>query len=150
VGAAAGAVQQQDGIVGVALGVAVQRAEREVVEVQIGERLARAEAEVMNVEALVRDGPVSRRVLRLRSLGGSGERKGKEETAGTLQHEVLLRASGPFYGLVRRVRFAVTAVWWPPAIIGMRRTEQLSAQCTVVRDAVSCANPRFRTRTQWP
>ena len=89
-GAAAGAVQQQDGIVGMALGVAVRRPEREVVQVQIGERLARAEAEVMDVEASVPDGPVSRGVLRLRDLGGSGEDEGKEETAGMLQHEVLL------------------------------------------------------------
>jgi hypothetical protein len=90
VSAAAGAVQQQDGIVSVALGVAVQRPEREVVEVHIGERLAGAEAEVMDVEASVRDGPVSRGVLRLRGLGGSSEGEGKEKTAGRLQHEVLL------------------------------------------------------------
>ena len=57
---------------------------------QIGERLAGAEAEVMDVEASVPDGPVSRGVLRLRGLGGSGEGESKEEKAGTLQHEVLL------------------------------------------------------------
>ena len=84
VGAAAGTVQQQDGIVGMALGVAVQRPECEVVEVRIWERLAGAEAEVMDVEASVPDGPVSRGVLRLRNLGSSGDGEGKEETAGTL------------------------------------------------------------------
>lgn len=78
-GAAAGAVQQQDGIVGVALGVAVQRPEREVVEMQIGERLARAEAKVMDVEACVCDGPVCRGVPRLRGLRGGGEDEDNEE-----------------------------------------------------------------------
>jgi hypothetical protein len=104
VGAAAGTVQQQDGIVGMALGVAVQRPECEVAEVRVWERLPGAEAEVMDVEASVPDGPVSRGVLRHQNLGSSGDVKSKEETAGTLQHEVLL-AFGQFYGLVRRIRF---------------------------------------------
>ena len=72
VGVAAGAVEKEDGVVDVAGGVAVRRAESEVVEVQLGEGFAGAEAEVMDVEASVLDGPVSRGVMRLWNLGGSG------------------------------------------------------------------------------
>jgi hypothetical protein len=112
VGAAAGTVQQQDGIVGMALGVAVQRPEREVVEVRIRERLPGAEAEVMDVEASVPDGPVSRGVLRLRNLSSSGNGKGKEETAGTLQHEVLAERLDNFTAWFEVYAFRCCRVWW--------------------------------------
>jgi len=89
-GIAAGAMQQKDGIVGVTLGVAVQLPEREVVEVQDRERLTGVEAEVPNVEASVLDGPMSRRVLWLRGLGGSGDGECQEEKAGKSWHKILL------------------------------------------------------------
>src|SRR5258708_16794652 len=56
----------------------------------MGDHLAGAEAEVTYVEASVLDRPVSRRVLRLRGLCGSGEGEDKEEKAARLQQEVLL------------------------------------------------------------
>ena len=47
VGVAAGAVEEEDGVVDVACGVAVRRAEREVVELELGEGFAGAELEVV-------------------------------------------------------------------------------------------------------
>jgi hypothetical protein len=82
--------------------------------VHIGERFAGAEAEVMDVEASVPDGPVSLGILWLRGLRGSGEGEGKKETAGTLQHEVLLSVWTILWPS-SRIRFAVTAVLGPPS-----------------------------------
>ena len=54
---AAGAVQEEDGVVDVAGGVAMRRAEREVVEVELGQSFAGAEAEVVRDVEAVLDGP---------------------------------------------------------------------------------------------
>ena len=62
VGVAAGAVEEEDGVVDVAGGVAVRRAEGEVVELELGEGFAGAEAEVLDGVGAVLGGP----------LGGGG------------------------------------------------------------------------------
>ena len=68
---AAGAVQQQDGVVDMAGGVAVRRAQREVVQLELGQSFAGAEAEVGDGVDAVFGGPV-------RGCGGlRGERGGE-------------------------------------------------------------------------
>ena len=70
--AAAGAVEDEDGVADDALGVALRLAERAVMESQLGERLAGGEAEVLNDKiALRRRGDLGR--------SEAGERGGDEE-----------------------------------------------------------------------
>lgn len=66
---AAGAVEKEDGIVGVALCVAMRLAEGEVVKVKFGEGLAGLEVEVGDVEAAVLGGPVGGSLIGLGLLG---------------------------------------------------------------------------------
>jgi hypothetical protein len=74
VGVAAGAVQEEDGVVGVAIGAAVGFAEGDVVEVQLLDRLAVFEVEVGDVVGAVLGGPFAWSGLR---VGGCG--RGREE-----------------------------------------------------------------------
>ena len=72
---ATGAVQQKDGVIHVAGGIAMRSTEREVVESELGKRFASAEAEVMRDVELVFDRPLRLRAL-LRGCGGHRLRGG--------------------------------------------------------------------------
>ena len=74
VGVASGAVQEEDGVVGVAVGAAMGLAEGEVVEVQFFDRLAVLEVEVGDVVGAVLGGPFAGSAL---GVGGDG--RGREE-----------------------------------------------------------------------
>ena len=74
VGVAAGAVEEEDGVVGVAVGAAVGLAEGEVVEVQLLDGLAVFEVEVGDVVGAVLGGPFA-----WGGLGVGGDGRGREE-----------------------------------------------------------------------
>ena len=87
-GEASGAVEQEDGIVDLACGVAVRRAEREVVELELGEGFAGVELEIFDGVDAVFGGPFGGRGdglgLGEGSLGGGGLRvcRGREGEEG--------------------------------------------------------------------
>ena len=89
VGVAAGAVEEKDGVVDVAGGVAVRGAEGEVVELEFGEGFAGAEVEVVGDVVAGRAGVGGRGCGRGEALtwsgrgGGGGEEGGDEDR---LQH----------------------------------------------------------------
>ena len=58
---AAGAMQQEDGVIDVAGSVALRRAEGEVVELELRQRLAGAEAEIGKDGRAIHGGPLGRR-----------------------------------------------------------------------------------------
>src|SRR5512146_1135543 len=84
----AGAMDQQDGIDGVSRRVAPRLTERYVMKPQIRQRLARAEAEVVDVVDAVADGPVRRRILRLRNLRAGNTYRGGDEYDDGAKHEL--------------------------------------------------------------
>jgi hypothetical protein len=75
VGVASGAVEEQDGVVYVAGGVAVRGAERDVLELEFGEGFACAELEVFDDVGVVFDGPSGG----FGGLGGGYGSESKEE-----------------------------------------------------------------------
>jgi hypothetical protein len=76
VGTAAGAMEQEHGIIDVAGGVAVGRAEGEVVQLELRQRLSGAEAEVCQHDGAIDRGPSVSRRLSSRWGIGRGERHG--------------------------------------------------------------------------
>jgi hypothetical protein len=82
-GVAAGAVEQEDGIIDVALGIAMRSAQGEVVETKPGERFAVLKLEVLDGVDAVFGRPLGGRGRVLLGRGGDGESEecGREQGA---------------------------------------------------------------------
>jgi len=79
VGVAAGAVEEEDGVVGVAVGAAVGLAEGDVVEVELLDGLAVFEVEVGDVVGAVLGGPFTGSGLRVGGYGRGCEEREEDE-----------------------------------------------------------------------
>ena len=80
VGATAGAMEEQDGVIGMSSAIAAWLAESEVVELQLGKGFAATEVEVFDDVRAVLDRPFGRTVRRL-GVGGESCKNGEEGEA---------------------------------------------------------------------